>query len=378
MGLFSRPLIVTMPVGHPYHGTSAQTSMLDHLVADLFDGIVNSPMCRRSQNCGMVGPEHAATLFFPDTVKRKRFPWVHKLDFTGFHPKDISVKIDGVMLSVSAKREQRDGDNYDVIERVRRVKIPDDVDSKKLSCFMSPAGYFVVKGRYADKVCDTQCPEKCKAGQQRCCGKKEKCCKEDKIQTSKEKPCPETIETSVKNDGNPNNSEFPTEVEPVSLAECIVESPDQSLINSRCPSPAPSSADFVILDEDAHGKPDFEPVEQLHQTTTEEKTDQPVCDANNVVDIDGKKHFRVQLDMGSVPVENISIRARDGSLQVYATKKTEEDDGVRLDMEVRRDFRLPERADAGSARASIRDDGMLVVSVPLRDEQQTRDIPVEQ
>lgn len=138
------------------------------------------------------------TLMEPQTVCRWELrPWMHVFDMGCFKPEEIKVKVTDSTISVHARREVTDGDNFDLIERKRSVNIPECVDARKVVCFLNRAGKFIIQapfsfknrcgGEQFDSETDpsrqkeTKLERKNHAGENKCCSLVQQtgCCKKN-------------------------------------------------------------------------------------------------------------------------------------------------------------------------------------------------------
>jgi len=146
-------------------------------------------------------------------------------------------------------------------------------------------------------------------------------------------------------------------------------SPDQSL-------------DFVILE-----KQDDAPIEDVDhedQNTTVnvdnpdclldiknmDKSDHklPLMDSTRIIEeTDGNKQFEVNVNLGEFTPENTSIRWTNDTLQIDAEKEVKTD-SLSTYQKVHREYTLPSGGVIGQAMAAMNDEGLLRVTVPLRND----------
>jgi len=142
------------------------------------------------------------------------------------------------------------------------------------------------------------------------------------------------------------------------------------------------SLDFFILEKEEEAP--IEDVDHEDQNTTVnvnnpdclldikdmDKSDHklPLMDSTRITEeTDGNKQFEVNVNLGEFTPENTSIRWTNDTLQIEAEKEVNTD-SLSAYQKVHREYTLPSGALIGQAVAAMNDEGLLRVTVPLRND----------
>lgn len=74
--------------------------------------------------------------------------WSFSVRIGDFDPEHVKVKVENDKVFISAKYTEGNDDWYDMVERKRTVKIPENVDSEKIHSYMRSDGSLILEAPY--------------------------------------------------------------------------------------------------------------------------------------------------------------------------------------------------------------------------------------
>ena len=93
----------------------------------------------------------------------------------------------------------------------------------------------------------------------------------------------------------------------------------------------------------------------------------PFTDNTKITETDGKKEFEINVNLQDFTPENTVIRWKNDSLEIDAQREVK-NDSLSTFQKVHRVYTVPKHGVMSEARASMNNDGMLQVTVPLKNE----------
>jgi HSP20 family molecular chaperone IbpA len=300
-------------------------------------------------------------------------PWLYVLDMDGFRPGEIKLKVDGNIVHVHARHEDVDGEDIDIIERKRVVKIPEGVDVQKMSCFIDRRGKMVFKAPFLcvktkskkenssveQEGDEMQAESKVVENvQSETNDEINSCDVNSDLMNHFEQADKETIIDSLEkeaipsNQGNSEDDSQQSKVEGDLFSTTDVTKLEHDTVNedtSRCDSPVQLEKERDISADSLQDK------------------EEPSIGTMDVVEKDGQKYLSVKLDIGSFLVDSIRVRCEDKVLSVDAKRELDEAGKTEL-QEFHRQYQLPENACDEQAKAFVSDNGYFAINIPIRDE----------
>jgi len=360
-------------------------------------------------------------------------PWFYtSVQLGRYRAPEVSVNVENGIVVLHARREERHGDDLDLSEARRSVKLPPGVDQRRVLCFLRPDGRVIIKAPLVDKKGTEQSPQEKTASKEAAQSQKDTRSEEAteaKIANSKSEESTINVGYDEKTPENVSNlyttktadadaSNFSTTDEKPADTEAVFdkkEAADQDIsvagifqdsfaVNTddeidieehgaekeildedENVSLAPSD-DFLIVDNTA-----VETDEHLEQDTEMTETDirdepkpdpsdadqelRPLADSVRIIEDGHKKKFEVSLNLKDFDAGNMSVRFVENELFVDAKKELTDGGSYSLH-EVHRKYAVPEAGILDSARAQITGDGMVTVTVPLETEEKVEQITV--
>lgn len=263
---------------------------------------------------------------YPPSLRKKREDtWVKVIDMNGFGYEDIKVKAENNLVKIQARREIRDGENYDAVERFRTTEIPEKVESAGLSCKLGEDGRLILAAPFK--------PEKVhpKATQQ-------------KVATELS-----ATQADEKQDVNTEGPDRQVEIQHMSHDQASVASSECRKFSTNYES------EDVIPIQNAETA--------LKEAGDDSASSEDVKEGVSIVDTDSGKEMQIRLLVDNFPSDSLKIRCHNNVLRLDAVAESQEG-GFYSHREVHRQFPLPENAQVDKIKARMNDKGYVVVSVP--------------
>lgn len=329
-------------------------------------------------------------------------PWIHVLDMGRFKPREIRVKVTDTKVCVHARHEDNDGENMDLIERRRTVKIPRYVNAKKIVCFLNRCGKFIIQAPFdvqehskptggknnekennevgqnhaelnTENLPSVQQPNtsdmKIECIEQKNINVKEEEPKHSSIQNDDTPPGEKTNALETKEGPAEPNTEMEAEISVKKCNESQTSSMDyqdtKSIASIKCASRSQSPVlpgEPIVPAENKNGlsRKCVEPID------TQRHVLKPLSDSVQVIEYNGQKFFSVKLNLNHFEIDNVSVTCQDDTLCIGAIREYE-DSGSKGYQEFYRQYQLPKHISEGEARAFITEEGILDVKVPIRE-----------
>ena len=355
-----------------------QPSLLDVLLSDYLSQLCSQPT---SKNCYRSGTETR--------------PWIYSVNLKGFEPEDIAVKVEDGVVHITARHIEETEEGHDVVQRYRKVRLPENIDDEKLNCLMTEEGKLILKATFrgkhpSTKAEDTPVPlnESSKVT-----STKSPYDSEDKVcNTGKQQP--EVIDIPIEHDDTQKKVEnveqhvrdttlqdetrkeetqsHKTEDEGDKPHQKVEE---QSEIHLSRPNTPQEAIEFVILGDvtPSQNPEQTDEINAQHEENIlniqgmENEVSLPFKDTTKIIETDGKKEFEINLNLEDFTPENTLIRWKNDSLEIDA-KREVKSDSFSTFQKIHRVYTVPEHGVMREALASMNNDGMLRVTVPLKNE----------
>lgn len=262
-----------------------------------------------------------------------RRPWIQALDVSGYTPDEVKVTTEGEKIIVYARHEYKDGEDYQTSETRRTIGIPTDVNKDKLVCYFSRDGRLVLKAPYVEVECETNAKTSCTNSEDT----------KSAVLTKDEDDCSE-IEPTTEGSANYDTA---TDQQP-----------------QNAPEDCESDNECTLKDTIGKNDTDLE--------VNEAGVVLPLMDSADIVNVDGKDSFEVKVNLTGFKPEHVSIRCKDDMICIDAKQETTQD-GMRMVQEVHRQYVLPREGRTNLAKATLSENGLVSVSVPMEDKQTSDD-----
>ncbi|KAL3877559.1 hypothetical protein ACJMK2_035256 [Sinanodonta woodiana] len=321
-------------------------------------------------------------------------PWTKVLKVKGYDPEDIKVTVENGKAIIHCRHEEKDGENFDLIESRRSVPLPQNVDLASVKTFMIDEDSLLIQAQF--KKLPEETTKKVQAAketktvsedgtvrklpivieQTRCENKEQKSQKEESCILTAERPVAcryngdkevaEThadenreIELKREEDGNVSTPSVVDNREEESTCKC-------DSLNCEKRSESPCKCNGNVCCEHKWG--DI-PVVYADKDTNEtlkkdDEWDSSFADKTEIVEKDGSNVFMILVGLKDYNADTVSIRYMGDQLVVTA-KRESCDRGCTLYQEVFRRYTVPEGCAIGLTKANINDSGILKISVPI-------------
>ena len=293
-------------------------------------------------------------------------PWIYVLDMDGFYSKEIKLRVNGNKVFVHARHEDIDGEDIDIVERKRVLKIPSYVDVKNLSCYIDRRGKMIIKAPFLCEGTEKKCGE---------CEETGEPCSQSKTERNVQ------LETPINDNDQHEDTDSCTDKETVD--DVLEEESVNHDTGDTCQQSEVKDDYLSVTDENKLEGPRvqcgteqchiLESVENEHDDTSGEfvkvsveslqHTEEYPMDTMNLDEKDGKKYLSAKIETGDIDVDSIRVHCDDKVLSVYANR--EHDDEADVVKIFHRRYKLPENACDDQARAFLSDSGYFAINVPI-------------
>ena len=322
------PTYVTMrPHNQLGHWQPLQVLSLDGMLSTVFRDTILDYITDGSKGSSSSPCRGIQSLFGSCPPSRMvRRPWVQTLDVIGYTPDEVKVTTEDEKVIVHARHEYKDGENYQTSETRRTVRMPEGVNKDKLVCYFSRDGRLVIKAPYV------------------ACNEDGLCC---------------------------------TNTKPFEVDSCTKSKDLKSAVGGTDTTTAKLDSNSAPEVDDTDKESAFgdqnDKIESVDlEVIGKEDAIMPLMDSVDIVNVDDKKCFEVKVNLTCFKPEHVSIRCKDNMICIDAKQETTHD-GMRMLQEVHRQYLLPREGRIDLAKATLGDNGLVTVSVPMEDKQTSED-----
>ncbi|KAK3610674.1 hypothetical protein CHS0354_028059 [Potamilus streckersoni] len=320
-------------------------------------------------------------------------PWTKVLKVKGYDPEDIKVMVENGKAIIHCRHEEKDGENFDLIESRRSVPLPQNVDPASVKTFMIDEDSLLIQAQIKKSPQDTtkkvqdaketmtvpengterklpivieqtkgEKKEEESQNEESCFLRAEKpevACTYDKEKEVAETHAEETRDIKPEREEGGNATTVENKREDDSQCNCY-----SHVCEERSESPYKCNAkvcceqtwdDIPLLYADK---------DTACILTKDGEWDSSFTEKSEIVEKDGTNVFTISVSLKDYNPDTVTVRYMDDQLEVCAKQECR-DKGFTCYQEVLRRYTVPEGSAIGSTKATINDSGILKICVPI-------------